>query len=204
MLDLLASKGTEEILKFLRKNPKKTSVEINRHFIEQRKEYEKVVQKRKQKGNYHSESSVIFPTTATIYRRLKELELAGFIIREPPGSNQFSLTQQAMDMLDRELLQHPEITELKRSHRALLHQIKQHKDANVIELQEKALLSPTTINVGLKKLINLGLIEQAKAEPKGPIRSLKRPGRPKKRLRITKKGEKVYMMQAKLEEEQTK
>lgn len=184
MLDLLASKGTNEILEYIRKHPKSSSVAINAYF--------------------RSDKAPESLTTATIYRRLKELELAGFIIREPPDSNTFILTQQAKNILDQQILQHPEITELKRSHRTLLRQIKQHRDVNVIELQEKALMSPTTINVGLQKLSNLGLIEPAKADSEKPIKSLKRPGRPKKRHKLTKKGEKVYKAQTKLEEEQTK
>ncbi|MFX1515125.1 MAG: hypothetical protein ACFFC6_02370 [Promethearchaeota archaeon] len=184
MLDLLASKGTKEIMEYIRAHPESTSVDINNHFT----------------GDKASEMF----TTATIYRRLKELELAGFIVRQPPDSNNFILTQQAIDILDQQILQHPEITELKRSHRALLRQIKRHKDVNVIELQEKASMSPTTINVGLQKLSNLGLIEPVKVDKKKPIRSSKRPGRPKKRHRLTKKGEDVYEAQTMLEEEQTK
>ncbi|MHA2203142.1 MAG: hypothetical protein ACW991_05585 [Candidatus Hodarchaeales archaeon] len=184
MLDLLASKGTKEILEYIRKHPKSSSVDINAYF--------------------RSDESPESLTTATIYRRLKELELAGFVIRQPPDSNTFILTQQAIDILDQQILQHPEITELKRSHRSLLRQIKQHKDANVIELQEKALMSPTTVNVGLQKLSNLGLIEPIKVDKKKPVRSLKRPGRPKKRHKLTKKGEEVYEAQTILEEEQSK
>ena len=191
MLDLLASKGTREIMEYIRTHPESSSVDINDHFT--------------------SDKAPEMLTTATIYRRLKELELAGFIIRQPPDSNTFILTQQAIDILDQQILQHPEITELKRSHRALLRQIKQHKNANVIELQEKALMSPTTINVGLQKLSNLGLIEPVKIDMKKPVGSLKRsdhskkgPGRPKKRHRLTKKGEEVYEAQTALEEEQTK
>jgi len=184
MLDLLASKGTKEIIEYIRKHPESSSVDINAYFT--------------------SDSTLEMLTTATIYRRLKELELAGFIIRQPPDSNTFILTQQAIDLLDQQVLQHPEITELKRSHRALLRQIKQHKNANVIELQEKALMSPTTINIGLQKLSNLGLIEPVKSNKKKAMKSLKRPGRPKKRHRLTKKGEEVYEAQTMLEEEQTK
>ncbi|MFX0122488.1 MAG: hypothetical protein ACFFAE_02540 [Candidatus Hodarchaeota archaeon] len=184
MLDLLASKGTKEILEYIREHPKKSSVEINAYFT--------------------SEETSELLTTATIYRRLKELELAGFIIRQPPDSNTFILTHQAIDILDQQILQHPEITELKRSHRALLRQIKQHKDANVIQLQKKAMMSPTTINVGLQKLSNLGLIEPVKVNKKKiAIKALKRPGRPKKRHRLTKKGEEVYEAQTMLEEEQS-
>ena len=73
-----------------------------------------------------------------------------------------------------------------------------------IELQEKALMSPTTVNVGLQKLSNLGLIEPIKVDKKKPVRSLKRPGRPKKRHKLTKKGEEVYEAQTVLEEEQSK
>ncbi|MFW9904916.1 MAG: hypothetical protein ACFFFH_11330 [Candidatus Thorarchaeota archaeon] len=184
MLDLLASKGTKEIMEYIRKHPESPSVEINAYFTDK-------------------EASVKF-TSATIYRRLKELELAGLIIRHPPDSNTFILTQQAINILDQQIPQHPEITELKRSHRVLLRQIKRHKNANVIELQEKALMSPTTVNMGLQKLSNLGLIEPVNVDKKKPIRSLKRPGRPKKRHRLTKKGEEVYETQTMLEEEQTK
>ena len=180
MLDLLASKGTKEILQYIREKSKPpSSTQINKHFT---------------KGG-----TIISLTTATIYRRLKELELAGLIIRQPPGSKTFILTQQANDILDR----YPEMTHLRKPHREVLQQIKQYKDANVVELQEKALLSPTTINVGLQKLSELGLIEQIKIDPKKPIKSLKR-GRPKKRHRLTKKGEEVYEAQTMLEEEQTK
>ncbi|UCG04112.1 MAG: hypothetical protein JSW11_09010 [Candidatus Heimdallarchaeota archaeon] len=191
MFDLLASKGSKEILEYIREQMKEkpddrksSSVDINAHFT--------------------GDEAPEMLTTATIYRRLKELELVGFIIRQPPDSNTFILTQQAIDILDRQILQHPEITELKRSHRSLLRQIRQHKNANVIELQEKAQLSPTTINVGLQKLSNLGLIEPIKVDKKKPIGSLKRPGRPKKRHKLTKKGEEIYEAQAMLEEEQTK
>ncbi len=177
MLDLLASTGTKEILEFIRSQSQPIrSTEINKHFTE--------------KG------TSISLTTATIYRRLKELELAGFIIRRPPDSSTYILTPQAEDILDRQILQHPEITELKRSHRALLHQIKQHKDINVVELQEKAKMSPTTINVGLQKLSSLGLIK-----PEFPVeKKIMGPGRPKKRHKLTKKGEKVYKVQKKLEQ----
>ncbi|UCG89887.1 MAG: MarR family transcriptional regulator [Candidatus Heimdallarchaeota archaeon] len=177
MLDLLASTGTKEILEFIRNQSQPIrSTDIDKHFTE--------------KG------ATIPLKTATIYRRLKELELAGFIIRQPPGSNTFILTPQAEDILDRQILQHPEITELKRSHRALLHQIKQNRDVNVVELQEKAKMSPTTINVGLQKLSSLGLIKpEYQLEKK-----IKGPGRPKKRHKLTKKGEKVYKAQKKLEQ----
>ncbi|MFX1284453.1 MAG: winged-helix domain-containing protein [Promethearchaeota archaeon] len=187
MLDLLASTGTKEILEFIRNQSQPiSSSDINKHFTKE------------------SSDSL---TTATVYRRLKELELVGFIIRQPPDSNTFVITPQAEDILDRQILQHPEITELKRSHRALLHQIKQHKDANVVELQKVAQMSPTTINVGLQKLSNLGLIEQIKSKPKKikpefPLekKTMGGPGRPKKRHRLTKKGEMVYKVQKKLEQ----
>jgi len=56
----------------------------------------------------------------------------------------------------------------------------------------------------LQKLSNLGLIEPVKSNKKKAMKSLKRPGRPKKRHRLTKKGEEVYEAQTMLEEEQTK
>ena len=188
MLDLLASKGTVEILEYIKKHPESSSVDINKHFTEKKTSKQL--------------------TTATIYRRLKELELAGFIIRQPPDSNTFILTQHAIDILDQQIFKHPEITELKRSHRALLREIKQREDVNVVELQEAARMSPTTINVGLQKLSNLGLIEQIKnhvtrSKRKGSAKTSKKmgPGRPKKRHRLTKKGEDVYEEQERLSHE---
>ncbi len=177
MLDLLASTGTVEILEFIKKNPESSSVGINKHFTE--KETAKQL------------------TTATIYRRLKELELAGFIIRQPPDSNTFILTQQAVDILDQQILKHPEITELKRSHRALLREIKQREGVGVVELQQSARMSPTTINVGLQKLGNLGLIEQiknhvVKSKEKAKKSKKAKPGRPLKRIKLKKKGKEVY------------
>ena len=175
MLDLLASTGTVEILEYIKEHPESSSVDINKHFTE-----------KKSKGQL---------TTATIYRRLKELELAGFIIRHPPDSNTFILTQQAIDILDQQILKHPEITELKRSHRALLREIKQREGVGVVELQQTAKMSPTTINVGLQKLGNLGLIEQIKnhvIKEKAMKSKKASPGRPQKRIRLKKKGKEVY------------
>lgn len=187
MLDLLASKGTREILEYIRsKSEPISSTKINKHFSK--------------------ESTSVSLTTATIYRRLKELELVGFIIRQPPDSNTFILAHQAEDILDRQILKHPEITELKRSHRALLREIKQREGVNVVELQEIAKMSPTTINVGLQKLSSLGLVKQFKNQ-EAPLKEkplVKTRGRPKKRHRLTKKGEKVYKAQIKLKKEQAK
>ncbi|UCE14108.1 MAG: hypothetical protein JSV04_02755 [Candidatus Heimdallarchaeota archaeon] len=187
MLDLIASKGTKELLEYIRDHPKEenTSVSINAYF---------------------TKDASIQLTTATVYRRLKELELAGLIIRDPPDSNTFILTPQAADLLDNQILRHPEITELGRAHRALLRQIKQSEGAKVVELQEIAQMSPTTINVGLQKLSNLGLIEQIKnhiprpsEQPKLSKKKKTKPGRPAKRHRLTKKGKEVYEQQQKLE-----
>ena len=105
----------------------------------------------------------------------------------------FILTQQAKDILDQQILKHPEITELKRSHRALLREIKQREGVGVVELQQTARMSPTTINVGLQKLDNLGLIERIKnhvtESKEAPKKSKKaRPGRPLKRIKLKKKG----------------
>lgn len=186
MLDLLASKGTKEILEYIRDHPKEdnTSVNINAYFSK--------------------ETAPIQLTSATIYRRLKELELVGLIIRQPPESNTFILTQQAVDL--HQILQHPEITELSRAHRALLRQIKQSEGAKVVELQRFAGMSHSTINVGLQKLKNLGLIEQIRnhfLDSEKKLESSKkkkiRPGRPAKRHRLTKKGKEVYEEQLKLE-----
>ncbi|MHA2246843.1 MAG: hypothetical protein ACXADY_18000 [Candidatus Hodarchaeales archaeon] len=178
MLDLLASTGTVEILEYIRKNPEESSsVKINQYFTK-------------------IDTSEQL-TTATIYRRLKELELAGFIMRQPPDSNTFILAPQAIDILDQQINKHPEITELKRSHRALLREIKQREGVGVVELQQTARMSPTTINVGLQKLDNLGLIERIKnhvAPSKEATKKSKKagPGRPLKRIKLKKKGKEVY------------
>ncbi len=190
MLDLLASKGAIEILKYLEKNPQKRSSEINSFLTK--------------KGF----------TTATIYRRIKELEVAGFFIRDPPGSKTFTLSPKAKSILEERIRRQPVLLELKRTYRSLLHQLQEKESLNVQELQVESNLSPNTVVQGLQELQDLGLVEQVKnsvipsvksEEPIKQKRSLKSgPGRPAKLHRLTKKGKEVYKEQKKLEEEQTK
>lgn len=187
MLDLLSAKGTVEILQFIKENPKKKSNEINKAFTER-------------------ENPSL--TTATIYRRLKELELAGFIKRDPPSSKFFFLTQEGEDVLTKHVQKQPEIVQMKRSHRALLHEIEQQEGINVVQLQTTG-LSPTTINKGIQDLAGMGLVEQyssknvfkEKEQPskKAALFKLKR-GRPKIRHKLTKKGKKISEEQKQIEE----
>lgn len=191
MLDLLASKGAIEILELLENTPQKNSSEINSILTTE-------------KGF----------TTATIYRRLRELEVAGFIIRDPPGSKSLSLSSKAKSILEDRIRRQPVLLELKRTYRSLLYQFQKKESLNVQELQEQSNLSPNTVVQGLQDLQDLGLIEQVKTstilsekveEPKKMKKRLKSgPGRPAKFHRLTKKGKEVYKEQKKLEEEQVK
>jgi DeoR/GlpR family transcriptional regulator of sugar metabolism len=191
MLDLLASKGAIEILEFLERSPQKSSTEIN-SFLTVKKGF----------------------TTATIYRRIKELEVAGFIIRESPGAKTFILSSKAKSILEERIRRRPVLLELKRTYRSLLHQLKEKEGINVQQLREETQFSPNTVVQGLQELQSLGLIEQVKdsaihsekaEKPKKQIKKSKLgPGRPAKFHRLTKKGKEVYKEQKKLEEEQTK
>lgn len=187
MLDLLSAKGTVKILQFIKENPKKKSNEINKAFTD-------------------GENPSL--TTATIYRRLKELELAGFIKRDPPSSKFLFLTQEGEEVLTKHVQKQPEIVQMKRSHRALLHEIEQQEGINVVQLQTTG-LSPTTINKGIQDLAGMGLVEQyssknvfkEKEQPskKVALFQLKR-GRPKIRHKLTKKGKKISEEQKQIEE----
>jgi DNA-binding HxlR family transcriptional regulator len=191
MLDLLASKGAIEILEYLERTPQKNSSEIN-SFLTVEKGF----------------------TTATIYRRIKELEVAGFIIRYPPDSKTFILSPKAKIILEERIRRQPVLLELKRTYRSLLHQFQEKENLNVQELQMKSSLSPNTVVQGLQELQDLGLIEQVQdsaipsKKADKPIKQKRKlksgPGRPAKFHRLTKKGKEVYKEQKKLEEEQTK
>ncbi len=194
MLDLLSAKGTIEILQFIKTNPKKKSNEINA-----------VLTKSKEENEDKNDTSL---TTATIYRRLKELELAGFIKRDPPSSKFLFLTQEGEEVLTKYVQKQPEIIQMKRSHRALLHEIEQQEGINVVQLQTTG-LSPTTINKGIQDLAGMGMVEQysskkeIKEKEKQPKKAasfkLKR-GRPKIRHKLTKKGKKISEEQKQIEE----
>lgn len=184
MLDLLSAKGTIEILEFIKNNPNKKSAEINKSLTSK------------------IEKSL---TTATIYRRLKELELAGFVSRDPPESNQYVLTNQGENIFIQHIQKQPEIGQIKRSHRKLLREIEEQEGINVVQLQTTG-LSPTTINKGIQDLAGMGLVEQysrkneiTKEDHKPKKRSVFKRGRPKIRHKLTKKGKKIAEEQKEIE-----
>lgn len=200
MLDLLSSKGSLEILEYINKHPHTESRWINADLGAEGSEY---------------------LTTATIYRRIKELELAGFIMRDPPNSKSLIITEYGKKILTQQVKKWPEIAELRRTRRALLQEIKEQPHVNVAMLSDTTGLSNTTVQEGLRELNELGLIEKIeaieearvkkglnnyvkKAAPQKPDRKdkkkSKKPGRPTKRLRLTSKGEEVYFQQQQLEE----
>ena len=76
--DLLSAKGTLAILSYLKSNPGITIIMINSHF---------------------AKSSHSPLTTATIYRRVKELEQNELITRLPTNSERFILTLSAEEVL---------------------------------------------------------------------------------------------------------
>ncbi|MFW9855521.1 MAG: winged helix-turn-helix transcriptional regulator [Candidatus Thorarchaeota archaeon] len=191
MFDVLAAKGTRQILEYISRNPNQTSSDI-----------------------HHQLRSEL--TTATIYRRLKELELVGFIAREPPHSNSLILTERGQIILERYIRTQPELGELRRTRRAILHHLKEDPTVNVAELSERAQISSRTLNKELKELSEMGLVEIQRNSPAsipttGPDRDVpppvklkskkRRRGRPAKRHRLTRKGERIYLRQKQLEEE---
>ncbi|MHA2306215.1 MAG: hypothetical protein ACXACU_12575 [Candidatus Hodarchaeales archaeon] len=185
MLDLLSAMGTIEILQFIKENPKNKSNEINKVLTEQ------------------NNSSL---TTATIYRRLKELELAGFIKRDPPSSKFLFLTPEGEEVLTKHVQKPPEIVRMKRSHRALLHEIDQQEGINVVQLQTTG-LSPTTINKRIQDLAGMGLVKQysnnaeiIEKEQQPKKKAFLKRGRPKIRHKLTKKGKRIAEEQKQIEE----
>ncbi|MFX0049887.1 MAG: hypothetical protein ACFFAJ_15650 [Candidatus Hodarchaeota archaeon] len=188
MLDMLAARGTKKILEFLEKNPRQKISEIHNYLLTLPNDDESKL------------------TTATLYRRIKELEVAGFIVRDPPDSKTFILSSKAKTILEERERLRPVLTQLKRPYRALLHQLKQKEALNVQQLYKKSQLSPNTTIQGLDELQDLGLVEQVyihSPTSEKEVRS-KKVGRPAKIHRMTEKGKKVYKTLRKLEEEQTK
>ncbi|MHA2053748.1 MAG: hypothetical protein ACXAB2_07085 [Candidatus Hodarchaeales archaeon] len=184
MLDLLASKGAKEILQLLNDFPNLSAKEINQHLLETL-------------------------TRATIYRRIKELELAGFILRESYKSKKYFLSPKGKEILEERVIKQPELTQLKRTRRTLLREIKEKEELNVASLYGAVPLSPNTISQGLVELKKMGLIEQTEMKKKGvgglePSENVQklRPGRPKKKHKLTKKGEEVYYQQIQMEGEE--
>jgi DNA-binding HxlR family transcriptional regulator len=188
MLDLLAARGTKKILGYLEKNPGKKIGEINNYLLNLPNDDESKL------------------TTATLYRRIKELEVAGFIVRNPPGSKTFILSSKANAILEERERLRPVLMQIKRPYRALLHQLQQKKTLNVQQLYKESQLSPNTAIQGLEELQGLGLVEQVRdhTPPSEKEVKAKKVGRPAKLHRMTKKGKKVYNSLRKLEEEQSK
>ena len=190
MLDLLASKGAIEILRFLENNPNVAATDILDHFQETL-------------------------TRATIYRRLKELEVAGFLTRESYTSKRYILSSKGDAILKERVKNQEELIQLKRTRRTLLREIKGKEDLNVAELYEQVPLSPNTISQALTELRSLGLITQVEEEERKEEEKIKvdhylgrrkgkklRPGRPKKKHKLTKKGEVVYQQHMQMENEE--
>jgi len=189
MLDLLSAKGTLEILNYLKSNPQKSAPEINREINEN--------------SLYSFRGKV---TTATVYRRIKEMELAGLILRDPPHSKSYSLTPEGLDLLEKELVSQPEYSQLSRSQRILLEEIDLNEGINVVALQDTTQLSPNTVVQGLRELSKLDLIEETdfyskttRTREKEEIYKKNKPGRPTKRIKLTKKGKKIYDEQKSIE-----
>ncbi len=173
MIDLLAARGSVEILMYLNALDEPIPIlKINTHF--------------------QSMSRLNF-TSATIYRRVKELQLAGFI--EKNDANKVLLTEfgkkKLADIQGKEF-------RLKRSRREILNVIQEQEGISVTELQQRG-FSPTTIKRSIDDLEDLKLIKQYVDEAKSF--SSKKVGRPKKRHQLTKKGMKILKKQEELEEE---
>ncbi len=174
MIDLLAARGSIEILIYLKNQENPVSIPgINSYF-----------QSKKSKLNL---------TSATIYRRVKELQLAGIL--EKTTNNAIELTkygkEKLSDVQEREY-------RLKRSRREILNVIQEQEGISVRELQHYG-FSPTTIKRSIDDLEELELIKQYVEE--AMKLSPKKVGRPKKRHQLTKKGLKVLKKQEELEEE---
>ena len=185
MLDVLAAKGTITILEFIKANSPIKSSKINEALTK--------------KGDKSL-------TTATVYRRLKELELVGLILRDPPDSKIYILSDQGSEILTQHLQQQPEIVRMRRSHRQLLREIEQQEGVNVVQLQSTG-LSPTTISKGIQDLTDLGLVQQYRnrdiiieKESKSKKAPVYKSGRPKLHHKLTKKGKKLAEEQKEIEE----
>ena len=174
VIDLLAARGSVEILLFLKTRDEPIPIlEINKFF--------------QSKGNKFR------LTSATVYRRVKELQLTGFI--EKNKANKVSLSKFGREKLSD--IQRKEIR-LKRSRREILNVIQEQEGISGMELQQRG-FSPTTIKRSIDDLEELDLIKQYIEEAKNI--SFKKVGRPKKRHQLTKKGKKVIKKQEELEEE---
>jgi Mn-dependent DtxR family transcriptional regulator len=174
LIDLLAARGSVEILIFLNtRNEPIPILEINSYF--------------------QSNRSKLRLTSATVYRRVKELQLAGFI--EKNRTNKVILTKYGKEKLSD--IKGKEMR-LKRSRREILNVIQKEEGISVMELQQRG-FSPTTIKQSIDDLKQLDLIKHYSGKAMS-LRS-KKVGRPKKRHQLTTKGLKALKKQEELEEE---
>ncbi|MHA1946142.1 MAG: hypothetical protein ACXAC6_18255 [Candidatus Hodarchaeales archaeon] len=177
MMDVLAAKGSAEIMNYLKSVNKPTTIpEINRFF--------------------NSESSKAHLTTATVYRRVKELQLVGIISKNQ--SNKVILTDYGFKCL---LDIQGEKLKLKKSRRGILNIIQQKKNVSVQEIQNHG-YSPVTIQRSVQDLEQLDLVEKNLKEK--TIAKQKKAGRPKKMFKLTKKGKEYLKTKEKLEEDKYK
>ena len=172
LLDLLAAKGSVEILTFLKSTNKAVTItEMSSYF-------------QSQKGTKTL-------TTATLYRRVKELQLAGFITKNK--AKKLVLTEFGEEKISD--IQREEIR-LKRSRRDILNVIQEEHSISVQDIQSRG-FSPVTIQQSVEELKNLALVEQD-LENK-PLINKKKVGRPKKLYKLTKKGKQTLKKQEELE-----
>ncbi|MHA1974111.1 MAG: hypothetical protein ACTSW1_14020 [Candidatus Hodarchaeales archaeon] len=169
MFDLLAAKGTIDILLYLAKYDKsviKVS-DLNREL---------------QKQNL---------TTATIYRRIKELELAGLISRDE--KNAIKLTKKGFEAIASSTNKGRIRTELtiRRASRRMLIVLERHGNLSITELQQYG-FSPTTLQKSLEELKQNKLVETEKEPPS-------KAGRPKKKIKLTTKAKNYLKKQEELE-----
>lgn len=179
MIDLLAANGTIEILIYLSKldAPIKIPV-LNEDLLNQKKKL----------------------TTATIYRRVKELELIGFI--EKDRFNGIKITEKGLEALSSTSNRGRANQEfkLKRSRREILSTIDQHRGISVTELQQQG-FSPNTVQQSIKELEKIDLVMTEQVASSSIFSSMKKEkaGRPKKKLKITKKAKEYLTKQEELE-----
>ena len=174
-MDVLAAKGSVEVLSYLRLKKKAIKIPTINHY-------------------FNSEQSKTRLTTATIYRRVKELELLGMLTKNNEG--EVSITEYGKKCLLE--IQGEEIR-LKKSRRDILNVIQAEEEINVQKIQDYG-YSPVTIQRSVQDLEELDLVEKNRNE--GSKRKQKKVGRPKKLIKLTEKGKKYIEKQEKLEKNQ--
>jgi predicted transcriptional regulator len=177
MMDVLAAKGSVEILNYLKSlSVPATIPEINNFF--------------------NSERVKMRLTTATVYRRVKELQLLGMITKDK--QNKVFLTAYGHKcLLD---IQGDEI-KLKSSRRGILNIIQEESVVSIQEIKTHG-YSPVTIQRSVQDLEQLELVKKNTGEKSSKLH--KKAGRPKNLIKLTEKGKKYLRKQEKLEKDQNK